>query len=121
MNFSDDLIYIVKEGDTLYSISKKSDVSVDSIKKLNNLVNNNLYVGQKLLINNTFSNNISLGSSCFGEGYSEIKYLTYTVKKGDNLYDLSLKYGVSIESIKKLNDLTNNNLSIGQVLKIKEV
>ena len=120
-NYSDDLIYVVKEGDTLYSISKKYDVSVDSIKKLNNLINNNLYVGQKLLINNTYSNNIISGSSCFGEGYSEIKYLTHTVKKGDNLYDLSKKYGVSIESIKKLNDLINNNLSIGQVLKIKEV
>lgn len=120
-NYSDDLIYVVKEGDTLYSISKRYDVSVDSIKKLNNLINNNLYVGQKLLINNTYSNNITTGSSCFGEGYSEIKYLTHTVKKGDNLYDLSKKYGVSIESIKKLNDLISNNLSIGQVLKIKEV
>lgn len=120
-NYSDDLIYVVKEGDTLYSISKRYDVSVDSIKKLNNLINNNLYVGQKLLINNTYSNNITTGSSCFGEGYSEIKYLTHTVKKGDNLYDLSKKYGVSVESIKKLNDLISNNLSIGQVLKIKEV
>ena len=120
-NYSDDLIYVVKEGDTLYSISKRYDVSVESIKKLNNLINNNLYVGQKLLINNTYSNNITIGSSCFGEGYSEIKYLTHTVKKGDNLYDLSKKYGVSIESIKKLNDLISNNLSIGQVLKIKEV
>ena len=83
--------------------------------------NNNLYVGQKLLINNTFNNNISIGSSCFGEGYSEIKYLTHTVKRGDTLYDLSKKYGVSVDSIKKLNGLINNNLSIGQVLKIKEV
>lgn len=120
-NYSDDLIYIVKEGDTLYSISKKYGVSVDGIKSLNNLNNNNLYVGQKLLINNTFNNNISIGSSCFGEGYSEIKYLTHTVKRGDNLYDLSKKYGVSVDSIKKLNGLINNNLSIGQILKIKEV
>ena len=120
-NYSDDLIYVVKEGDNLYSISRKYNVSVDSIKKLNNLVNNNLYVGQKLLINNTFSNNISSGSSCFGEGYSEVKYLTHTVVRGDNLYDLSRRYGVSIDSIKKLNNLVNNNLSIGQVLKIKEV
>ena len=119
-NYSDDLIYIVQEGDNLYSISKKYNVSVDSIKKINNLVNNNLYIGQKLLINNTYSNNISSGS-CFGEGYSEIKYLTHTVVRGDNLYDLSRKYGVSIESIKKLNSLVNDNLSIGQVLKIKEV
>lgn len=118
---NDELIYTVKAGDTLYGISKKYGISVDIIKKNNNLTNNNLFIGQQLIINSVYNSNISVGSSCFGEGYVEPKYLNYIVKKGDNLYNISKKYGVSVESIIKLNNLSNNNLSIGQVLKIKEV
>ncbi len=120
-NETDDLIYIVKVGDTLYSISNKYGVSVENIKKLNDLNSNQIYVGQTLLINNVYNSNISTGSSCFGEGYLEPKYLNYTVKRGDNLYNIARKYDVSVESIMKLNNLSSNNLSIGQVLKIKEV
>lgn len=118
---NDELIYTVKVGDTLYSISKRYGVSVENIKKNNNLTSNNLYIGQKLIINSIYNSNISIGSSCYGDGYVEPKYLNYTVKRGDNLYNISKKYGVSVESIMKLNNLNNNNLSIGQVLKIKEV
>ena len=109
-NNNDELIYIVKSGDTLYSISKKYGVSVDTIKSINNLTSNDLYIGEKLIINNIYNSNISLGSSCFGEGYVEPKYLNYTVKKGDNLYNISRKYGVSVESIMKLNNLTSSSL-----------
>lgn len=44
--------------------------------------------------------------------------LTHKITKGDTLYSLSLKYGISVDEIKKKNNLTSNNLSIGQVLKI---
>ena len=117
---NDELIYTVKAGDTLYNISKKYGVSVENIMKLNNLTSSNLYIGQQLKINSIYNSNISLGSSCFGEGYIEPEYLNYTVKKGDNLYNISKKYGVSVESIMKLNNLTSSNLSVGQILKIKE-
>lgn len=120
-NNNDELIYIVKSGDTLYSISKKYGVSVDTIKSINNLTSNDLYIGEKLIINNIYNSNISLGSSCFGDGYVEVKYLNYTVKKGDNLYNISKKYGVSVDSIMKLNNLISSSLSIGQILKIKEI
>jgi len=43
---------------------------------------------------------------------------TYVVKKGDNLYDLSRKFGVSVEDITELNKLKNNNLGIGYELLI---
>lgn len=43
---------------------------------------------------------------------------TYTVKSGDTLYDIGIKFGVSVSSIKALNGLTSNTLHVGQVLKI---
>lgn len=50
----------------------------------------------------------------------ETNATTYTVIKGDTLWAISQKFGVSVDQIKKLNGLTSNVLSIGQVLKIKE-
>ncbi|MBQ8219540.1 MAG: LysM peptidoglycan-binding domain-containing protein, partial [Bacilli bacterium] len=99
--------YTVKKGDNLYQIANKYNVSVDEIKKLNNLTTNNLSINQVLKIPE--KKDIS------NDGISPN---TYTVKKGDTLYQIANKYNVSVEEIKKLNSLTTNNLSINQVLKI---
>lgn len=99
--------YIVKSGDSLWSIAKKYDTTVDEIKKLNGLNSNLLQVGQKLNIpSKTINDNISNDNS------------TYTVKSGDTLYGIASKYGISVDSLKDYNNLTSNNLSIGQTLKI---
>jgi len=116
----DFLIYIVKSGDSLYSIAKKYGLNVEDIKRVNNLMSDTLSIGQHLKLPFSDNNVIKIGSSCYGEGYSEPTYVTYVVKRGDSLYVIAKKFGVSVDSIKKLNNLTSNNLSIGQVLKIKE-
>ena len=95
---SDDL-YIVKNGDTLYGIALKYNTTVDKLKEINNLTSNTLSIGQRLRIPST-----------------EEVVKTYTVKKGDTLYGISRKYNISIDTLKSLNNLTNNILSIGQVL-----
>lgn len=112
--------YIVKSGDTLYSISKRFGISVDELIKINNLSNNNLSIGQVLKVIKSDSDVLE-GMSCYGEGYVPQQYETYTVKKGDSLYVISKRYGVSVDDLIKLNNLSSNNLSIGQVLKIREV
>lgn len=120
-SFDEDyLIYVVKAGDSLYSIAKKYGISVDDLMKSNNLSSINLSIGQYLKIVFMDDNVIQMGSSCYGEGYNEPSYVTYVVRSGDSLYVIAKKYGVSVDSIKKLNNLTSNNLSIGQILKIKE-
>ena len=96
--------YIVKSGDSLWSISKKLGVTVDELKKANNLTSNLLSIGQVLKIPST-----EIETS--GE---EI----YTVKSGDSLYSIARQYGLTVDEIKRYNDLTSNLLSIGQVLKI---
>lgn len=112
-------IYIVEKGDTLYSVAKRFGLSVSDLISYNQLMDTTLKVGQTLSLSPV--SEIVMGSSCFGNSYKEPHYITYTVKRGDTLYSIAKKYGVSVDSILKLNNLLSTSLSIGQVLKIQEV
>lgn len=92
--------HTVVKGDTLYSLSRKYDMTVDDLKALNGLKDNVLSIGQELRLD------------------SGPASTTHTVVKGDTLYSLSKKYDTSVNAIKALNDLDSNVLSIGQVLKM---
>ena len=109
----------VQKGDTLYSIAKKFNLSVSDLITYNQLISNTLTIGQILRL--TPINDIPLGSSCFGDSYSEPNYITYIVRRGDTLYSIAKKYGVTVDTILKLNNLPGSNLSVGQVLKIQQV
>lgn len=113
--------YVVKSGDTLYSIAINHGMTVDELIDINNLQSNNLSVGQILKVKESNVSDIPLGVSCYGEGYQEPVYVTYTVKAGDNLYTIARRYNTSVDNLVELNDLTSSNLTIGQVLKIREV
>ncbi len=109
--------YTVKAGDTLYGIARDNDVSVDTIMKDNGLTSVKLNVGQVLKIRIPSLKEIE---ECYGEEYNppSNNYISYTVKSGDNLYSIANKYDSSVSEIMKINNLNNNNLKIGQVLKI---
>jgi LysM repeat protein len=96
--------YIVQKGDSLWSIANKFNMTVSELKNLNNLTNNLLSIGQVLKIKDSYNNGKT----------------TYTVQKGDSLWVIANKYGITTEELKSYNNLTSNLLSIGQVLKIPQ-
>ena len=96
--------YIVQKGDSLWSIASKFNMTVSELKNLNNLKNNLLSIGQVLKIKDSSNNGKT----------------TYTVQKGDSLWVIANKYGITTEELKSYNNLTSNLLSIGQVLKIPQ-
>ena len=106
--------YVVVPGDTLYSIAKKNNISVDTIIKDNAITSNSLSIGQNLKIR---TNEDNVVEECFGEEYTSPS-MEYVVKKGDTLYSIAKKYNKSLNEIKKNNNLNSNSLTIGQVLKI---
>ena len=111
--------YTVKKGDSLYSIARENNISVDTLMKDNALTNTNLSIGQSLKIRiPTTDTSIE---ECFGEDYTpptSISYTTYIVKKGDNLYTIAKNYNISVNAIQNLNNLNSTVLSVGQTLKI---
>lgn len=133
---ADYIMCIVKKGDTLWSIAQKYNLSVDLILATNNIVNSELIsIGQEMKIpshrnavaetnivspavidkkNNNINNNVSQPENA--------EPIVYTVKAGDSLWNISRKYGVSVEVISDVNNLRDkNSLSLGQKLEIPAI
>lgn len=101
-------VYVVKKGDTLYGISNQFGVSVTELADINNVDAYSLKEGQSLIIPSQ-------------SGSNPDNMFLYTVKKGDTLYGIARIYNVSVDSIKKLNYFTDNNLVVGQIIRIPEM
>jgi len=92
--------YTVSSGDTLYSIAKKFGISVNKLKEINQLKDNMLKIGQKLII-------------------PLVEDTTYVVKAGDTLYSIARAFNITVDELKKLNNLVDDVLSIGKILIVK--
>jgi len=133
---ADYTMHIVKKGETLWSISQKYNLSVDLILATNNIANSELIsIGQEMKIpshknavaetnivsqpvidkkNNNINNNINQPE--------KTKPIVYMVKVGDTLWNISRKYGVSVEVIIDVNNLRDKDLlSLGQKLEIPAI
>ncbi|MCH5342297.1 MAG: LysM peptidoglycan-binding domain-containing protein [Acetatifactor sp.] len=95
------ITYTVQAGDSLWLIAQRYGTTVDAIIQANNLTSNVLQIGQVLRI-----------------PVSQSPYVEYTVRAGDTLWDLSRRYGTTVEAIMQANGLTSTVLQIGQVLRI---
>lgn len=129
-------VHIVKKGETLWSIAQKYNLSVDLILATNNIANSELIsIGREMKIpshkntvtetnivnqvvvdkkNNNINNNINQPENT--------EPIVYTVEAGDNLWNISRKYGVSVEVIISVNNLKEKDLlSLGQKLEIPAI
>lgn len=97
--------YTVKRGDTLSGIASQFKVSVQDLKRLNNLKDDRILTGQVLLIPTSSSSKPTL--------------ILHKVQRGDTLSGLAQKYGTSVHSIKSLNNLNSDIIHVGQELKIE--
>ncbi len=92
--------YVIKPGDTLYNIAKRYNTNVDEIKRINNLNNNMLKIGETILIPGTSN------------------YQTYVIRTNDTLEGIALKYNTTIEDIMKANNLLTDDVTVGQIILI---
>jgi len=137
----------ITSGDNMSYLADKYNVSSESIRKANNLSNNNIKIGQELKIPKNKDNNLKKEENANKNDKKEQKsepkkkndtnveknnnkqekseqkkeeYMQYKIEKGDSLLGLAVRFDVSSESIKKANNLSNNNIKIGQKIKISK-
>jgi membrane-bound lytic murein transglycosylase D len=111
--------YRVRSGDYLGKIANKYGVTVGQIKRWNNLRSNRLRIGQRLTIHPR--NPVASAKSNATAETDSKGVKTYTVKSGDSLWSISQKFpGVSVENIKKWNDISGTKLKPGMKLKIQK-
>ena len=109
-NFIPYEMHIVSEGDTLWDLSKKYNIDIEDLIRMNSLNKDSyLQLGQQLTIGNkNIHRNIE----------SKKRTILYSVKQGDNLYKISDLFDVTVESIKEINDFETSDLMPGQIIKI---
>jgi len=102
--------YTVRGGDTLYDIARDHNVSVNSLKHANGLRSSRIYPGKELRIPAPVDTPAP-SQAVAGTG-------TYRVQKGDTLYDIARKFGVSISELRNANGLRSSRIYPGDVLRI---
>ena len=88
---------------------------IDDTKSGNNFLNNNYKELAEAVIKSILEYK---GIPYIAPSMPTTDSINYIVKKGDSLYKIAKNYNTTVEELKQLNNLTNNNLSIGQILKL---
>lgn len=113
--------YTVVKNDTLWDLSKKYGVSVSDLKKANGVSGHLIYVGQKLQIpaKSTKAVKAAKATKTTSASTVDTTSTTHTVVKGDTLWSLAKKYGVSVSALMKANNLSSSTILIGQSLNLR--
>lgn len=107
-NSSSGNVHYVQQGETLFSIAKQYDTTVDELRRINGMSDYDvLQSGQKLNVRGG-------GVVRSGGGLST----SHTVQKGETLYSISKNYGTTVEDLKEINNLSSNEIFVGQNLLI---
>lgn len=113
----DAITHTVEPQETLFSISKQYNVRIAELKEWNNLSSNNVEVGQELRIYPSKSASQTEQSIVVDQETESNTY--YVVKSGDSLYRIAQQHNMTVDELKKLNDLTSNNIRVGQRLTVR--
>ena len=101
--------YTVKRGDSLSSIAERFGVTVAQLREWNGIEADNINAGVRIAVDASASRRVSK---------PEVKTSTYTVKKGDGLGAIAERHGMTLQEIRELNGLKDNNIQVGQKLKV---
>lgn len=115
-------VYTVKAGDGYWGIARKYGTTVEALKALNGATSNLIHPGQVLKLPTTAviePNTPDTGSDNASSNNADSSTSSsYTIQRGDGLYSIARKYGMTLAQLKSLNGLTSDLIHPGQVLKV---
>lgn len=109
----------VVAGDTVYNIAKRYGISQDDLRAWNQLADNNINLGQTLRVKPAHYSGSNQTHAAVGAA-SPVNSAsgTHQVMVGDTVYNIAKRYGISQEQLRQANQLNDNNIKIGQILRI---
>ena len=112
-------LHTVKQGETLFSISKDLHISMEDLREVNNLSNNDIKIGDvlKIPLDRVQKEETQNTSDTKSEAEPEAVY--HIVQPGETLYRIHVNYKVPISQLRKLNHLKGNYIKVGQKLRVK--
>ncbi|MRI85907.1 LysM peptidoglycan-binding domain-containing protein [Aerococcaceae bacterium WS4759] len=102
--------YTINQGDTLWSIAQKNNVTVSQLQEWNNLSSYLIHANQQLVVNNPNGNQNTGGTAEADDDTSSETQQTHTVNRGEYLYSIAKQYGVSVSDLASWNNLTANSV-----------
>ncbi len=105
--------YTVKAGDSLWAIANSHKMTLNDLKRVNNLSSDLIYVGQTLKVTKGAVTTVNKPNTQSNTNK------TYTVKAGDSLWRIASNNGTTVNQLKALNNLTSDMIYVGQNLKLK--
>ncbi|MBP6732308.1 MAG: LysM peptidoglycan-binding domain-containing protein [Chitinophagales bacterium] len=113
---AEDKMHVVKAGESLYSIARMYNVSVTELKKMNAELagSTNIKAGQKIVVSESYNKPTAPAAK-------SVSAKVHTVGKGETLYGICKKYGVTVAELKQWNSLHDMNLKMGQKLVVNKM
>lgn len=108
------VLHKVKRGETLFSISKLYNTPVAELKKINNIPSGKIVPGQELKLSEVEAQS----NVTEDKAENQQKVATHKVISGESLFNIAKMYGITVNDLKKMNEITENRIHAGQILKV---
>lgn len=123
------VVHEVEQGETLYSLSRRYNSSVKEIISFNDVIDNTISLGEILMIplvkeksnkpkNLGVNEDVEVESTEPETSEPQVKKVTHTVQPKETLFAISRLYEMSVDDIKSLNQMTSNDLAVGQIINV---
>lgn len=106
----------VTKGETLFQISKQYNISIDELKRINNLPSGTIIPGLVLKLNEPSAASLNVAKT-----ETTTKTTTHKVISGESLFSIAKMYDISVEELRKINDLGGSSIQTGQILKVTKL
>lgn len=110
--------YTVASGDSVWSVANKHGITMDQLRSWNNIKNDFIYPGQRLVVKNSGNKQTSSPTTASTSISSSAGSQKYTVASGDSVWSIANKFGITMDQFRSWNNIKNDYVYPGQSVRV---